>query len=611
MCGIEGLKRLEYRGYDSAGIALKIGNRFEIIRVKGKVKELEKLLFKRSGIEKRVVGSKKVASSERDIKIGIGHTRWATHGKPSEANAHPHRAGNVILVHNGIKENYSTLKSRLLKDGAKFSSETDTEVLAHLIDIKRKNGGTPIQAVLDCLNMVEGSYAIVVLFEDMPDIMIGARRRSPLIVGIAESEFFLASDVPALLPFTKKMFFLEDGDVVVKDGNSMKFYNLAGEEIKRKDKIIDWSLSMAEKGGYKHFMLKEICEQPRAVSETMMGRILKDSNRIVFEEKGIEDVLISSSKIYIVACGTSYYAGLVGRFWFERYAHKKTSVELGSEFYLHSGILDKKDVIIAISQSGETADTLQSISLARKKGVKIIAVPNVIESSIARESDFCVYTRAGPEISVASTKAFTSQLTVLFLLSIACGSKAGYISIAEVSRYIEEIRHIPEIMEGIIKREEEIRNLAQKYYNYPNFLYLGRDILYPVALEGALKLKEISYIHAEGYPAGEMKHGPIALIDENMPVVVVVPRGDTFKKMLSNIEETKARGGRIIAIVCKSEFDLIKNKVDDAFIIDDIDENLCPFAFVLPLQLFAYYIALLRGTDIDQPRNLAKSVTVE
>ncbi len=592
---IDGLKRLEYRGYDSAGVAIYDGEKLVIKRTRGKIKDLEKILAREP-----IRGN-----------IGIAHTRWATHGKPSDENAHPHRVGPIAVVHNGIIENHVELKKWLEEKGHTFSSETDTEIFAHLIEERLKGGSSFLDAVLWALKQVRGSYAIVVINEKEPDKLIGARNGSPLIMGIGDGEYFLASDIPAILSYTRRMVFLEDGDVVVMSRDGVRIYDLEGNEVEREIKRITWDPSMAEKSGYKHFMQKEIFEQPRAIADTLTGRVFSGSGEIRFEYFHMTPEFVERlERITIVACGTSWHAGLVGRFYLEKYTGIPVEVELGSEYRYRDPVMAEHHLIIGISQSGETADTIAGLKAGKEKGARILSICNVIDSSIARMSDDVLYTHAGPEIGVASTKAFTTQIVTLYLLSLLMGKMKGVVDEITVLNKIDDLLKLPTVIEKVLKGDDEIQRISRKYYKFQNFLYLGRHLNYPIALEGALKLKEISYIHAEGYPAGEMKHGPIALIDENMPVVSIATRSKVYEKMYSNIEEVKARNGRVIAIASEGD-DRIREIADDIIYLPDLSEDLNPVINVIPLQLLAYHVAVNRGTDVDQPRNLAKSVTVE
>ncbi|MEK6600022.1 MAG: glutamine--fructose-6-phosphate transaminase (isomerizing), partial [Deltaproteobacteria bacterium] len=593
---LDGLKRLEYRGYDSAGVAIiDAGKKIEVRRSVGKLVNLEKNVF------------------AHPIKghIGIGHTRWATHGRPSEENAHPHVEAGIAVVHNGIIENYLSLKEALQKQGSVFKSETDTEVLAHLIAQQIKTGKGLEDSVRETLKQVKGSYAIVVISKDEPDKIIGARMECPLVVGLGEGEGFIASDIPAILNRTRRVIFLDDGEIVTVTRHEVQVKTIDGKEIKKTPREIDWSPVMAEKGGYRHFMLKEIFEQSRAVTDTFRGRISEETGNVILDDFKMEEKdLKAVERIYIIACGTSWHAGLVGKFLLEEFCRIPTEVDLGSEFRYRNPLADKKTLVIAISQSGETLDTFAAIKEAKRKGARVISICNVIESSIARESGNVIYTHAGPEIGVASTKAFTTQLTALYLLALHLGIKLGNIKPDMAKKLIHELVKIPKKIDAILMDEPKIEAIAKRYFNLRDFLYLGRGINYPVALEGALKLKEISYIHAEGYPAGEIKHGPIALIDEDMPVVALAPKDVLYPKILGNIEEVKARGGRIIAVVNENDSEASK-KADEVITIPAASQHLTPILLTIPLQMLAYHIAVLKGTDIDQPRNLAKSVTVE
>ncbi len=592
---IEGLKRLEYRGYDSAGLAVVDNGIVKIKRNEGKLEQLERAL------------------SEHPLhgKVGIGHTRWATHGKPSETNAHPHKAGSVVVVHNGIIENYLDLKKRLEKEGHTFKSETDTEIISHLIQSYLFKGKDFEQSVRNALKKIKGSYAIGAICQDEPEKLVAARRESPLVIGLGEKEWFIASDVPAFLPYTRKVVFLDDEEMAVVDKNGVKLSTLSGEKVSKTVQTINWSPSMAEKGGFKHFMLKEIFEQPRALIDTFRGRIEEEKGTIFLEDCNLPaQELKQIEKIFIVACGTSWHAATVGKFMIEDLCRIPVEVDLGSEFRYRDPLLDKKTLLLLISQSGETADTLAALREGVKKKARTITICNVVGSSMVRSSHGVIYTHAGPEIGVASTKAFTTQLVALYLLALYLGKQRGRLTADKVKSLIKDLVRLPRQIEKMLAEDSVIREIAHQYMHYRDFLYLGRGINYPIALEGALKLKEISYIHAEGYPAGEMKHGPIALIDEEMPVVVLLSKGVTFDKIMSNIEEVKARGGNIIGVTPKDSRE-ISAKADTIIKVPGNNEYLMPVLFSVPLQLLAYHIAELRGTDVDQPRNLAKSVTVE
>ncbi len=592
---LEGLRRLEYRGYDSAGVALLHEGKVIIRRSQGKLKELER----------------KIAGERFSGHIGIGHTRWATHGKPSEANAHPHKAGGVVVVHNGIIENYLALKGTLMREGHTFKSETDTEILSHLIQSHLFQGVTFEEAVRQALLKVQGSYAIAVLYEGEKDKLIAARKESPLILGLGEGEAFVASDIPAILSYTRKMIFLEDGEMAVIQDRSFRITTLWGESRQRPPKEILWDPVTAEKGGFKHFMLKEIFEQPRAVGDTIRGRVSLEEGQVVLGETGLSaKALKDIRRVCIIACGTSYHAALVGKFMMEELARIPTEVDLGSEFRYRDPLVGPQDLLVAISQSGETTDTLAAFREGKQKGMHTLAICNVVDSSLARESAGLFYTHAGPEIGVASTKTFTCQLVVLFLLALSLARTRETIGQKEAKGLLEDLLKIPHQVQEVLDLNPQIETLAKRYMNARDFLYLGRGVNYPIALEGALKLKEISYIHAEGYPAGEMKHGPIALIDEEMPVVVLAPKGKTYEKILSNIEEVRARGGKVIALANPSNQE-VASKTKDVLLIPETHHLLVPILLNVPLQLLAYNIAVLKGTDVDQPRNLAKSVTVE
>ena len=593
---IEGLKRLEYRGYDSAGIGIINHKECKVLKTKGKVSDLEKLIY----------------AERPESQLGIGHTRWATHGEPSMVNAHPHvnEDNTLFLIHNGIIENYVSLKNGLIKEGYKFKSETDTEVLAHLIDHYLKLKHSLFQAVRYALNEVEGTYGIVVIYKGEPDKMVAARKGSPLVLGIGQNENFVASDVNALIAHTKQVVYLEDGEIaeIYKDRFNTK--TIADETIIKEIHQVDMGIDEITKGGYPHFMLKEIMDQPESLYNSMRGRMIYDEGISKLGGlQGFEDRLINSNRIIICACGTSWHAGLVGEYMLEQYAEIPTEVDYASEFRYRHPIIDKNDTVIFISQSGETADTLAALKEAKKKGALCLGVCNVVGSSIARDSDTGVYIHAGPEIGVASTKAFTSQLIVLSLITLLAARRKN-LSLFEGQEIIKELQSIPKKVEAILKQNELIKEISTKYSDSRNFLYLGRGYNFPVALEGALKLKEISYIHAEGYPAAEMKHGPIALIDENMPVVFIATQDAVYDKVVSNIQEVRARKGRILAIVNDDDTQ-IEQMVDHVIRVPRTHNMLTPILTVIPLQLIAYHIAVKKGLNVDQPRNLAKSVTVE
>ncbi|OGW57127.1 MAG: glutamine--fructose-6-phosphate aminotransferase [Nitrospirae bacterium RIFCSPLOW2_12_42_9] len=592
---IDGLKRLEYRGYDSAGIAFIQHEKIEVRRCVGKLKNLEMAL----------------SGEKLNSTIGIGHTRWATHGRPSEENAHPHRVGNIVVVHNGIIENYIQLKKELIAEGRHFTSETDTEVIAHLIERHTKRGLTLVQAVQEALKEVKGAYAIAVLKEEEPDILVGARNGCPLVAGLAQGGSFLASAIPAILNYTRDVLFLNDEEIIILSTEGIQIVDLEGNPVEKEPSKVMWNPVMAEKGGYRHFMLKEIYEQPRAIMDTLRGRLSYDTGNVYLDEAGLsEDDVKGLKKIFIVACGTSWHAALVAKFMIEEIARLPVEVDVGSEFRYRNPLIDGKSLLIAITQSGETADTLAAMREAKGKGGKVFSVCNVVGSTAARESDGIIYTHAGPEIGVAATKTFTAQLVALYILAIYLGRARGLLSQAEGKNKLETLSQLHNLVEKILEDSDRIEEMARRYFQYTDFLYLGRGPNYPIALEGALKLKEISYIHAEGYPAGEMKHGPIALIDDKMPTVALITRNNVYDKVISNIMEVKARGGKVIAIATDGDED-ISAKADDVVYLPQFDHLLTPVLLAIPLQLFAYHIAVLRGCDVDQPRNLAKSVTVE
>lgn len=592
---LDGLRRLEYRGYDSAGVCTIAAGRAAVRRSEGKLINLERLVT-----EAPLTGT-----------IGIGHTRWATHGKPSETNAHPHQAGSIIVVHNGIIENYLELKARLKADGREFKSETDTEVISHLIDEKYAATGTFVEAVRLALQELRGAYAVCILCEQEPNVLVAAKQGSPMVVGLGAGEFFVASDIPAILSHTREMVFLEDGEMVVFREGTPSFSRVTGEPLEKTSRHIDWSPLMAEKGGYKHFMLKEIFEQPRAIRDTIAGRLREEEGDVYLEDLRLSDCeLREFDRICIVACGTSWHAALVGKFLLEEHCRIPVEVDIASEFRYRNPVVNDRTLMVLISQSGETADTLAAMREGKSRGARNVAICNVVDSSIAREATGVVYTHAGPEIGVASTKAFVTQLVALYLLTIRLGRAIGTIDAERGQAMITELVKVPALLEKTLEINDAVEKTARRYMNAWDFLYLGRGINYPIALEGALKLKEISYIHAEGYPAGEMKHGPIALIDENMPVVVLVPRNSTYEKVLSNMEEVVARGGRVIAI-CSAGDREVADKAEETLAIPADGGELTSILLSVPLQLLAYHVAVLKGTDVDQPRNLAKSVTVE
>ncbi|GIK21240.1 MAG: glutamine--fructose-6-phosphate transaminase (isomerizing) [Ignavibacteriota bacterium] len=593
---INGLKRLEYRGYDSAGIGIVNHNSITIVKNKGKVSFLEE----------------KVDKLDLESEIGLGHTRWATHGIPNELNAHPHANEDqtIFLIHNGIIENYQVLKKGLQSFGYEFKSETDSEVLVHLIDSFTKRGHDITKSVQLSLHEVEGTYGLAVISSKEPDKIIAARKGSPLVVGIGDNENFIASDVSAIISYTKQIVYLEDGEIAVIKKNEFTAKTAFDNEIEKEIHEISMTLDEIDRGGYAHFMLKEIMEQPESLRNSIRGRIIDEDGRAILGGlRDVVDKLADSKRIILAACGTSWHAGLVGEYMFEQFCRIPTEVEYASEFRYRNPVIEKEDTVFFISQSGETADTLAALKEAKIKGALVLGICNVVGSSIARETQAGVYTHAGPEIGVASTKAFTTQLTVLALISLLIARKKN-LSKVDGQQIASELKLIPEKVEEILKLNLQIEKIAEEFKDASNFLYLGRGYNFPVALEGALKLKEISYIHAEGYPAAEMKHGPIALIDENMPVVFIAPKDSTYDKIVSNIQEVKARGGRIIAIITEEDEQLNK-LVDYAIRIPSTIRMLMPILTVIPLQLLAYHIAVKKGLNVDQPRNLAKSVTVE
>ncbi|MEJ2196375.1 MAG: glutamine--fructose-6-phosphate transaminase (isomerizing) [Ignavibacteriaceae bacterium] len=593
---IDGLKRLEYRGYDSAGIGIISNGESGLVKNKGKVSMLED----------------KISQMHLEGTLGIGHTRWATHGIPNEINAHPHTNTNksLFLIHNGIIENYRTIKTELQNLGYEFASDTDTEVLVQLIDRFINKGNDLCKAVQLALNEVVGTYGIAVIYKGEPDKVIVARKGSPLVLGLGENENFIASDVSALLAHTKQIVYLDDGELAVVSSDSFTVKTIADKEIEKEIHEINMTLEEIDKGGYPHFMLKEIMEQPESVFNSMRGRLLlEDGNAKLGGLDHVTDRLINSDRIIISACGTSWHAGLVGEYMFENIAGIPTEVEYASEFRYRNPIIHSNDTVFVISQSGETADTLAALNEAKGRGALVLGICNAVGSTIARESDAGVYIHAGPEIGVASTKAFTSQLIVLALVTLLVARRKG-LSIEEGMNIVNALRRIPDQISHILNLNSSIELLADEFKDAKNFLYLGRGYNFPVALEGALKLKEISYIHAEGYPAAEMKHGPIALIDENLPVVFIATHDSTYEKVISNIEEVRARGGRLIAIASESDNE-IDNLVNHTIKIPDTVEMLMPILTSIPLQLLAYHIAVKKELNVDQPRNLAKSVTVE
>ncbi|HYX54454.1 MAG TPA: glutamine--fructose-6-phosphate transaminase (isomerizing) [Candidatus Limnocylindrales bacterium] len=609
---IDGLKKLEYRGYDSAGIAVAgngNGNELQVRRAEGKLRNLEEV----------------IRLKPLEGTYGIGHTRWATHGRPTEENAHPHRdcTGKIVVVHNGIVENYLPLKKKLIEEGHKFTTETDTEVIAHLVEkefLKPANGHRPSleEAVRKTVQKLTGVFALGVISAEEPNKIVAARNGPPAVIGLGDNEYFVASDIPAILYHTRDLFFMHDGDLAVVTPNGVQVTDFNGKPMVREVQHVTWDPIMAEKGGFKHFMLKEIFEQPRAVRETAIGRVSQDTGQVFLEEMEVtEEDFRQMQKMNIAACGTSWHAAQAGKFMIERLARVPVEVDYASEYRYRDPIITPKDITLLITQSGETADTIAAQREAKQKGSKTLAICNVVGSMIARESAGTIYTHAGPEIGVASTKAFTAQLTALFLLAMRMGQVRRTISPEKSKQLMGELLKIPAKLEALLSRDQETEELARRYQKSQDFLFLGRGIHYPIALEGALKLKEISYIHAEGYPAGEMKHGPNALIDENLPVVVLATRDSNdpdsvqrYEKTISNIKEVKAREGKVIAVACEGDEE-IKESVDHVIYVPEAPELLLPVLEVVPLQLLAYHIAVRRGCDVDQPRNLAKSVTVE
>ncbi len=600
---INGLQRLEYRGYDSAGLVLYDGKQINLSKTKGKVSDLL---------------DKFDSEDAKKGNVGIGHTRWATHGVPNDVNSHPHtsQSGNLVIVHNGIIENYDTIKKELINRGYTFQSDTDTEVLINLIEeVKKSNNVKLGKAVQIALNEVVGAYAIAVFDIEKPDEIIVAKLGSPIAIGVGKdnTEFFIASDASPFLEYTKDAIYLEDEEMaIIKVGREIEIRKINDDSVVAADiQELQMNLEQIEKGGYDHFMLKEIHEQPRAITDTFRGRLLKDE--AIIKMAGVEDNMkrfLNAERIIIVACGTSWHAGLVAEYIFEEFARIPVEVEYASEFRYRNPIITEKDIIIAISQSGETADTLAAIKMAKSKGAFVFGVCNVVGSSISRESDAGAYTHAGPEIGVASTKAFTTQITVLTLIALRLARAKGTMSSSDFRMYLHELELIPAKVEKLLKIDSEIEEIAREYLLSTNFLYLGRGFNFPVALEGALKLKEISYIHAEGYPAAEMKHGPIALLDDRMPIVVIATNKGHYDKVVSNIQEIKSRKGKIIAIVTEGDT-VVKEIADHVIEIPDTEEALTPLLTTIPLQLLSYYIAVMRNCNVDQPRNLAKSVTVE
>jgi glucosamine--fructose-6-phosphate aminotransferase (isomerizing) len=597
---VEGLRRLEYRGYDSAGVAVVNGSGVDVRRSPGKLGNLEQV----------------IAREPLDGRYGLGHTRWATHGRPTEENAHPHRdcTGRIVVVHNGIIENYLELKRSLAAKGHRFVTETDTEIVAHLVEQEWSGDGLEA-AVERAMRQLRGLFAIVLLSADDPDRIVAVRNGPPVVVGFGEGEWFVASDIPAILPHTRNVAFLDDREIAVVSREGVRFRTLDGTPVAKAPVRVTWDPVQAEKAGYKHFMLKEIHEQPTAVRETILGRVSQDSGRIFLDEAALDDAVVQRlDKIMLLACGTSWHAALVGKFLIEQLAGIPTEVDYGSEFRYRKPIVSDRTLAVVITQSGETADSLAALREAKGRGARSLAICNVVGSMATREAEGTLYTHAGPEIGVASTKAFTCQLVALQLLALYLGQVRGRLDESARRTHIDALLKLPAMLEAVLKASGAVAEIAARFYNRSDFLYLGRGMNYPIALEGALKLKEISYIHAEGYPAGEMKHGPIALIDERMPVVAIAPADHVYEKMLGNIQEAKARLGSVIAITTEGDDTipgLLDSNIDAIVAVPAIAAELAPIAIAIPLQLLAYYIAIRRGCDVDQPRNLAKSVTVE
>jgi glutamine---fructose-6-phosphate transaminase (isomerizing) len=597
---LDGLRRMEYRGYDSAGVALVNGSGIALRRSAGKLANLETV----------------IQSEPVDGLYGVGHTRWATHGRPTEENAHPHRdcTGRIVVVHNGIIENYLELKHELRAEGHRFSTETDTEIVAHLVEREMKDDGLAA-AVRRALTKVRGMFALVLISADDPETIVAVRNGPPIVVGLGEDEFFVASDIPAILSHTRDVVFLGDEEMAVITRSGVTFTDLDGRAVSKTTQRVLWDPIAAEKGGHKHFMLKEIYEQPAAARDTILGRVSLDQGRVFLEDLHItEDTLRDVGKVTIVACGTSWHAALVGKYLIESLARLPVEVDYGSEYRYRRPIVSDRELAIVITQSGETADTLAALREARRQGASTIAICNVVGSMATREADGTVYTHAGPEIGVASTKAFTSQLVALQLLALYLAQVRRAMPPDDIRLAIEELLKAPQYLEQALRASSQIDKVAERFYTRTDFLYLGRGINYPIALEGALKLKEISYIHAEGYPAGEMKHGPIALIDERMPVVAIAPDDHVFEKMVGNVQEAKARGGAVIAITTEGDdrmAPVLDEAIDVMLPMPRTTPHLTPVIMTIPLQLLAYHIAVRRGCDVDQPRNLAKSVTVE
>ena len=605
---VEGLRKLEYRGYDSAGVAVHAGGDLSVVRAVGKLANLDAAL----------------AKAPLPGTVGIGHTRWATHGRPSEANAHPHVSGPVAVVHNGIIENHVALRCELEAQGVQFASDTDTEIVAHLVARALAAGAQSLEdAVRKALRLVHGAYAIAVLSKTDPNVIVLAKDQSPLVLGLGDGELIAASDIPAILSTTRDVIFLQDGEMAVlrrttRDGEIVleaSLHTMSGEPVVRAPKRIDWSPAQAEKGGYKHFMLKEIHEQPRAIEDTLRGRISLEGDDVVSQELGLTDAVAKDiDRVYFVACGTSSHAAMAGRYWVEALSRVPAQVEIASEVRYRDPVFTPRDLVVAVSQSGETSDTLAAVKAARAGGARVLAIANVLDSAIPRGSDGAFYTHAGPEIGVASTKCFTTQLVAMLLLAVWLGRRRETLSRERAKAVLDGLSHVPALMREVLEQDAAIRVLARRHMKARDMLFLGRGVGFPIALEGALKVKEISYVHAEGYAAGEMKHGPIALIDDAMPVVIVCPRDNHFEKTASNLQEVRAREGQIIAVGTHGDEELAKLVVQqggDLVTVPACAPELVHLLTVVPLQLLAYHMADLKGTDVDQPRNLAKTVTVE
>jgi len=591
---LEGLTKLEYRGYDSAGIAILNDGNINIKKAKGRLNVLKELVEKDN-----MVGT-----------IGIGHTRWATHGEPSDTNSHPHlsQSGLIAVVHNGIIENYLPLKKWLLEEGYTFKSETDTEVVANLLEYYYN--GDIVEAVKKVLDRIEGSYALGVLCKNNPDMIVAARKEAPLIVGIGNGENFIASDIPAILKHTRSVYFLDDHEIAIIKKDSVEFIDMFGRQVEKSLFEVKWDVEAAEKGGYEHFMIKEIHEQPSAIKDTLRGRIIDDSEIVLDDVKITKEDLEKIDKIFIVACGTAYHAGVVGKYVIENLARIPVEVDVASEFRYRNPLVNERPLTIVISQSGETADTIAALKEAKKKGSRVIAITNVVGSSVSREADDVLYTWAGPEIAVASTKAYTTQLIALYLIAMDLAIKRGIITKTKVMELCTELKKLPEKVQYLLDNKDVIQKFASEHYNAKDVFYIGRGLDYAVAMEGSLKLKEISYIHSEAYPAGELKHGTLALVEEGTLVIALATQDDLFEKMLSNIKEVKARGGFLVAFAKQGNLQL-EGVVDKVIYIPETLKELTPVLTVVPLQLLAYYMAVEKGCDVDKPRNLAKSVTVE